>query len=196
MPYPASGFWSRLWWVEGWAWRRFGASFEQSQQHAGQGSSVVQGLVSVVQWHPKCGRQFAEFPRKSKVASHWKGIDSLEIQLSESSAAPLLNEEPHVKVLVVSHRDVSRQLLDEVTGDLAEAGGIEQPFGPDAVDVGPADISGTRIDQGGPLLPHRRSIVFSHNYCDFDDVAHMGIQTSRLEVEAGVGGHGPTVLAG
>ena len=196
MQYPASGFWSRLWWVEGWARRRFGASFEQSQQHAGQGSSVPQGLVGVVQRHSECGRQEAEFPGKSKGARHWNGVDSLEIQLSEPSATPLFSEEPHVEVLVVGHRDVSRQLRGEVAGDLGEARGIGQPVGLDAVDVGPADISGTRIDQGGPLLPHRRSIVFSHNYCDFDDVAHMGIQTSRLEVEAGVGGHGPTVLAG
>ena len=192
----ASGLWSQHWWVEYRARCWLGATFEKGHQYASQRASVPQGLVSVVQRNSECGRQEAEFPGKSKGARHWKGVDSLEIQLSEPSATPLFSEEPHVEVLVVGHRDVSRQLRGEVAGDLGEARGIGQPVGLDAVDVGPADISGTRIDQGGPLLPHRRSIVFSHNYCDFDDVAHMGIQTSRLEVEAGVGGHGPTVLAG
>ncbi|SVB90704.1 uncharacterized protein METZ01_LOCUS243558, partial [marine metagenome] len=73
MQNPASGFRSQHWWIEDRARRRFSAPFKEGKQHAGQGSSVVQGLMSVVQWHPKCGRQFAEFPRKSKVASHWKG---------------------------------------------------------------------------------------------------------------------------
>lgn len=196
MQYPASGVWGKQWRVKDRTRAWVGTSFKHGHQYASQCASVPQGLVGVVQRHSECGRQEAEFPGKSKGARHWNGVDSLEIQLSEPSAAPLLNEESHVKVLVVGHWDVPRQLFGEVASDLGEARGIRQPVGPDAVDVGPADISGARIDQGGPLLPHRRSIVFSHNYCDFDDVAHMGIQTGRLEVEAGVGGHGATVLAG